>query len=255
MLNKLKENFLLRSTFNYILRHYDTRRKIKGLNNYLFFNAGTNLHFFFKRELQIENEASENLNKLIKENFLVFDIGAHIGYYTVILSNLLKIGKLIAFEPNSDSVKYLKKNVEVNSLKNVSVVEKGISSKIGQSRFYKDISTGRSSSLEINAWHPNAAKIKEEIINTTTLDEATQQYGVPDFIKCDVEGHELEVLKGASEVLKSKPILFLEVSSLNRKSILEILHNHSYNIYNGEVLLESQSQPLQNINCQNIICI
>ena len=215
MLNKLKENYLLRSVLFYLLDGVETKRKIKGTEYKLFFNAGTNLNYFFKHKIQIENEASANLSVIIKDNFLVFDIGAHIGYYTAILSSLSQGGKIIAFEPDRENLKYLKKNVEENSLNNVTIIEKAVSSKVGQSSFYRDVNTGRTSSLETDAWHPNAVQIRQEIVNTTTLNEAAAQYGVPNFIKCDVEGHEVDVLKGAIEVLPNKPILFLEVRKDN----------------------------------------
>jgi FkbM family methyltransferase len=255
MVNKLKENYFLRHFLYKILNGFETSRKIKGVNYKLFFNAGTNFNFFFKRELQIENEASENLAGIIKENFLVFDVGAHIGYYTMILSSLLKSGKIIAFEPDKENLKYLKKNVKENSLKNVTIINKAVSNIVGDSLFYQDITTGRTSSLESDAWHPNAVKTRQEVVSTITIDEAANQYGMPSFIKCDVEGHELSVLKGAMEVLKNKPILFLEVRKESRIDALDILKKFDYKIFNAELPISTQSFPLKEINCSNILCI
>jgi len=255
MVNKLKENYFLRSILYKILNGFETSRKIKGVNYKLFFNAGTNFNFFFKRELQIENEASANLFGMLKENFLVFDIGAHIGYYTVILSSLLKNGRIIAFEPDGENLKYLKKNVEENSLTNVTIMNKAVSNKAGESVFYKDINTGRTSSLETDAWHPNAAKTRQEVVSTITIDEAANQYGIPNFIKCDVEGHELSVLKGAMKVLPHKPILFLEVIKENRNDVLNILKLFDYKIFNAELAINSQAGPMEIIKCSNILCL
>jgi FkbM family methyltransferase len=255
MVNKLKENYFLRFILYKILNGFETSRKIKGVNYKLFFNAGTNFNFFFKRELQIENEASENLAGIIKENFLVFDVGAHIGYYTVILSSHLKSGSIIAFEPDKENLKYLKKNVEENSLTNVTIINKAVSNKAGESVFYKDINTGRTSSLESNAWHPNAAETRTEFVNTTTVDDSANHYGIPNFIKCDVEGHELSVLKGAMKVLNHKPILFIEVIKENRIDVLDILKQYDYKIFNAELTIRNQSSPLKEINCSNILCL
>lgn len=255
MVNKLKENYFLRHFLYKILNGFETSRKIKGVNYKLFFNAGTNLNFFFKRKLQIENEASANLVGMLQENFLVFDVGAHIGYYTVILSSLLKSGKIIAFEPDKENLKYLKKNVKENSLKNVTIINKAVSNIVGDSLFYQDITTGRTSSLETDAWHPNAVKTRQEVVSTTTIDEAANQYGIPNFIKCDVEGHEMSVLKGAMKVLPTKPILFLEVIKENRIDVLNILKKFDYKIFNAELPISSQASPMKIINCSNILCL
>jgi FkbM family methyltransferase len=254
MLRKLKENYILRNILFKVFDGFETRRKIKSYNSKLLFNAGTNLNFFFMRELHIENEASANLLSLMKENFLIFDVGAHIGYYTVILSGLLKGGRIIAFEPDIENLKYLKKNIKENSLYNVTVVDKAVSNIMGDSLFYQDITTGRTSSLEVDAWHPKAAKTRQKVVQTITIDEAANQYGMPNIIKCDVEGHELNLLNGGLEVLRHKPVLFLEVSKGNRTNVFQILKKFNYKIFNAELSLSNQFAPLTDIDCPNILC-
>ncbi|OQY72626.1 MAG: hypothetical protein B6D44_09705 [Ignavibacteriales bacterium UTCHB2] len=255
MVQSLKENSLIRTVLFKLLNGLEANRKIKGMNRRIYFNAGTNFNFFFSRELEIEKEAVNNLTQLIKKDFLIFDIGAHIGYYTIIFSSLCPGGRIIAFEPGSDNLKYLKKNLQMNGIENMIVIEKALSNEIGESLFFEDITTGRSSSLKSDAWHPNATKIKEQKVSTTTMDEISSYYGIPNLIKCDVEGFEVEVLEGASKVLKNKPIIFLEVATQNKEAVMSILSRYNYRIYNGEESLKSQSQPLKEINCQNILCI
>lgn len=255
MFQILKENFLIRSVLYKLLNGREVERKIKGTNYHLYFNAGTNFNYFFMRELEIEKEAVNNLRQLIKKDFLIFDIGAYIGFYTIIFSSLCTDGKVLAFEPVTDNLKYLEKNVKINKMNNVTIVNKALSNKVGESVFFEDIVTGRSSSIKEDAWHPNAAKVKKQQVSTTTLDETANNYGIPNLIKCDVEGFEVEVLEGAVEVLEHKPIIFLEVAAQNRKSVVKILNRYDYKIYNGEELLASQNQPLKEINCPNILCI
>lgn len=255
LINKLKENFIIRSLLFKIFDGWETSRVIKGIDLKLYFNAGTNFNFFFRRKLQIEKEAVVNLTKVIKEDFLVYDIGANIGYYTIVLSDMLKAGKVISFEPDKDNLKYLKKNITMNSLQNVVIVNKAVSDEEKESKFYKDINTGRTSSIESKAWHPTATKIREEIVQTITLNQAAMTFGIPKFIKCDVEGHEVAVLNGASEILPHKPILFLEVKEENRYLVFNILKKFKYDIYDAEKSLEYQHEPLKFINYSNILCV
>lgn len=255
MLSKLKENFFLRSFFYNVLKHKDTSRKVNGYNKRLYFNAGTNLNLFFQRKALIEADISNNLKILLQPDFIVYDIGANIGYYTVLFSQIATKGKIIAFEPDKFNFKYLLKNKELNNLENVILVDKGVSSVDGDSVFYQDINTGRTSSLEKNAWHPNAAKIKTEKIEKITLDNASKIYGRPNLIKCDVEGHEVEVLRGADKVLSNKPILMLEVIESNRIMVTELLKKYHYIFFNAELPFNFDMQSTPSIQFPNVLCI
>jgi FkbM family methyltransferase len=255
MINKLKENILLRSFFYHLLKNIDTSRKIKGIDKRLYFNAGTNLNLIFKKNILIEAEITENFKKVIKSNFIIYDIGANIGYYTVLFSQFASSGKVIAFEPDKFNFNYLTKNKDINNLSNVSLIDKGISSTISELVFYKDISTGRTSSIEQDAWHPNATKIKKENIFSTTLDKISETYGIPNLIKCDVEGHEVEVLKGAHKVLSSNPILMIEVKDCNKIEVTKILTSYNYKLFNAEIPLEKLTKPSIQIEFSNVLCL
>lgn len=255
MINKLKENFLLRSFFYHLLKNINISRKIKGMDKKLYFNAGTNLNLFFQKEIIIEAEITGNFKELIKNDFIVYDIGANIGYYTILFSQFANEGNVVAIEPDKFNFNYLVKNKELNALSNVTLLEKGISSKIGVSNFYKDINTGRTSSLEKDAWHPNATKIEKDIISLTTLDLISNTYGAPNLIKCDVEGHEVEVLKGAEKVLSGNPILMIEVKDFNRKEVSKILSSYNYRFFNAELPFEKSTLPSIEIEYPNVLCI
>jgi FkbM family methyltransferase len=157
---------------------------------------------------------------------------------TILFSQIAKDGSVIAFEPDPANFKYLVKNKELNDLHNVTLVNKGVSSEIREFEFYQDITTGRTSSIETDAWHPNATILNKLTISAITLKEAYNVYGKPDLIKCDVEGHELEVLKGAGDVLVNKPIIILEVQEYNRKQVERILLDFDYRFLNAELPIE-----------------
>ena len=74
----------------------------------------------------------------IKKGDVVLDIGANIGYYTLIFARLVgEEGKVFAFEPDPENFALLKKNVEINGYHNVVLVQKAISNKTGKIRLFK----------------------------------------------------------------------------------------------------------------------
>ncbi|MBI2035469.1 MAG: FkbM family methyltransferase [Candidatus Liptonbacteria bacterium] len=142
---------------------------------------------------------------LIKRGDTVFDIGAHVGFYSLLFSQLVGPGgKVFAFEPLSRNVQLLKKHTGLNNISNVVVVECAVAETEGE-QFFSE-SAGNSLGMITNV--PQLTKVK-----TVSLDEFVKNGKiVPNFLKIDVEGAELLVLSGAKELLfKHHPVIFLAI--------------------------------------------
>ena len=84
---------------------------------------------FFSKEVDYEPTCVNRIKPLVKENFLIFDIGANIGQYALIFSSMLcKNGKVISFEPNPEAFNNLQNNILKNNIDNVDIFNKGIGS-------------------------------------------------------------------------------------------------------------------------------
>lgn len=138
----------------------------------------------------------------------VFDLGAHVGFYTLLASVLVgPEGRVFAFEPMPANEAYLRQHLRLNHITNVTVVAAAVSDRSGLAHFEPGPSTvcGRLSAngpLEVP---------------TVSLDDlvAAGEVPSPDFIKIDVEGAELAVLDGARRLMgETHPTLF--VSTHNR---------------------------------------
>jgi FkbM family methyltransferase len=147
----------------------------------------------------------------IKEGDIVIDVGANIGYYTLIFAQLVgKTGKVFAFEPESKNFEILKKNVKINNYNNVIVEQKIISDKSGKMKLFisdSDIVGHRIQQMG------NFKKFIE--VESVTLDEHMKKLNLDkkiNFIKIDVEGAEPKVLQGAKKILEqnSKLKIFTE---------------------------------------------
>lgn len=135
--------------------------------------------------------------KFTDANSVFLDIGANIGTITVAMAKTVK--KVYAFEPIPDNLALLNENVRLNNLTNVEVHPVALGSKFGKVSMETD--SGESGGFSIRG---------EGDIELVTLDSV---HTAPTFMKIDVEGHELEVLKGGRKTIEShKPTIWFEVN-------------------------------------------
>lgn len=151
--------------------------------------------------------------ELVKEHIragdVVVDIGANIGYYTLILARLVgEQGKVFAFEADPSNFALLKKNIEANGYKNVTPIQEAICAAPAELTLHKE--TFCNTSPAIWKTRHSSATIA---VQGTSLD--TFFSGYPDFshkiafIKMDIEGAEHEGLKGMRKTLAHNPGLTL----------------------------------------------
>ena len=164
------------------------------------------------------------LLKIIKPGDICWDIGANIGFYTCLLaSQVEEAGAVVAFEPAIRTCSYLHQNVSLNQFKNVTVVNKGLGDKTEQRHlYYSEASlTEGTASLKYAE-----GRIASERVTLDTIDNLIRELPVPNFIKIDVEGYQLEVLRGGEQCLKTyAPLLMAElkdVGDTNRDDFNEI---------------------------------
>jgi FkbM family methyltransferase len=140
----------------------------------------------------------------------VIDVGAAFGFYSIVASKMVgQLGKVVAIEPQPDSFEMLNKNIKLNKLTNISTLNHAVSFKKTTLKLYSSYSTvqeraGQNPQQYIEV----SADTLDNLLGQLAIDEAN-------WIKVDVEGAELEVLKGAAGILsKSRDLaLFVEVHS------------------------------------------
>lgn len=182
--------------------------------------------------------------KHINPGNLVIDAGAFIGDHTIAYARKVGVtGMVFAFEPNADSFECLKYNmVKFNVDSIVNCLNQGLGSKISK------VKVNRISENEGMAYLSDGGEIKVYPIDHFDFHRV-------DFIKIDVEGYELEILKGVTETIKKfKPKMLIEINqmalermNLKREDIFQFLDEHGYkyeNIYPQQGLNEYQMDIL-----------
>ncbi len=155
----------------------------------------------------------------LKKDFVFIDVGANIGYFTVLATSIITKGRIIAFEPSSLNYKTLQDNTKGSV---VEVYKIALSNKNGNVRLYTDKkSTG---------WHSLIGYGRYENVKVSKFDDLDLGINRIDLVKIDVERHEFEVLKGMKKSLLSyKPKVVCEVDRGTEKKVTRFMKNLGYN--------------------------
>jgi FkbM family methyltransferase len=148
-----------------------------------------------------EPEQTQAFQRVIKPGDIVYDVGAHYGYYTLLSSILAgPTGKVFAFEPSPANIARLQAHLRANGCANVSVEELALSDAEGTARFDNQTGSGTA--------HLSSQGSIE--VRTATLDSLGSRLPPPQVVKIDCEGAEVMVLEGGEKTLRSThPAIFL----------------------------------------------
>jgi len=192
------------------------------------------------------------LQRTIPEDAVCYDIGANIGYHTLIMARSADKGGLVyAFEPIPEVCEVLIRNAKINSLHNIVTVNKVVSRESGTLSLIRNID------IDQAVLAPETKKnnpLNETITcAATTIDEFVATGNrAPSFLKIDVEGAEVEVLAGAINTLRRyHPVIVCETHGEARAGgVYEILIDLNYELFcvNADVVpIDSIAQMPDNM--------
>ena len=164
------------------------------------------------------------LLRFIEPGDVCWDIGANIGFYTCLFAaQVTDTGAVVTFEPARHTYRYLRENVALNQFTNVTLINKGLSdTAAARPLYYTDaVLTEGTASLKYTN-----GRTASEPVKLDTIDALICELPVPNLIKIDVEGYQLEVLRGGENCLRTHaPLLIAElkdVGETNRAMFREI---------------------------------
>ena len=180
-----------------------------------------------------EQSLQELLAHEIAPGNTVYDIGANVGFYTLLAAVLAgREGRVVAFEPLPANRVFLRRHLALNRIENVEVMDVAIGDRAGEERF----------NHAPNHTMGHLAADGDLLVHVESLDAlyAHGRLPTPNVIKLDVEGAEYRVLIGALTLLKSvRPKLFIELHGVADEECRSLLHTLGYIVEEEESLATS----------------
>lgn len=170
-----------------------------------------------------ENRERAMILKLIPDGATVLDVGANIGWYSIVIASKICDVTVHAFEPIPSTFSVLQQNLALNGLSNVRANVMGLADAAGIiPLYYYPEGTGNASVANLSG----RSSVEMVDCKVVQLDSYVNDCGITvDFIKCDVEGAEQMVFKGGSKTMtRDHPAVFVEIL---RKWSRKVGHNYS----------------------------
>jgi FkbM family methyltransferase len=155
-----------------------------------------------------EREVVSALLEVVKPGWIVFDIGAHVGYFTLLLAKLVGLkGRVVAFEPFPENFQTLEENVRLNGARNIVLERSAVAATSGMASLRSNDSNRQTFTASLVHGQPGSE------VKVVSLDDyAAGQREQIDFVMMDVEGAEADVLMGMRSILRRNlPLLLIEL--------------------------------------------
>ena len=180
--------------------------------------------------------ATEVMQEILKPGQIVVEIGANIGYYALLEAKTVgEKGKVYCLEPAPENIELLRRNISANGYKNIEVVHGAAGAETKESKLYLS---------ESHNQHAMSAENVRGAVGSTpvqmfSLDDFMKDKPYPTLVRMDVEGYELDILRGMKKILATgKPLqFFIEVHCFFLKEkvldLIAILRENGFRVKVG----------------------
>ncbi|MGQ9721539.1 MAG: FkbM family methyltransferase, partial [Candidatus Jordarchaeum sp.] len=192
--------------------------------------------------------STQMMKRIIKDDDVIIDIGANLGYYALLEAKFARNGKVFAIEPVPSNVDLLIKNTKLNKYSNIKIFQYAIGDKNGKEKMYISNKSNWASLTKIS--DTNIINVLD--VPVITLDTFVKRFvdKYPTLVRMDVEGYEYNIIKGAKKLLESnKPLrLFIEFHPhlISKDKIMYILHIMEKNNFKIEAIYKEIEMGLYN---------
>jgi len=208
------------------------------------------LYRAYRYRYRVDRSEMRFMSERLRPGDLAVDVGCFKGAYTYWMRRAVgPMGSVVAFEPQPEQVAYIRQMVTRMNWPNVRVESKGVSNVDGEMTLLRPASGHEATFVARKAEEQPCERI---VVPVTTLDAYLADSGAsPRFIKIDVEGHELDVLEGAREIISAhRPVLLVECETRHRPDgdVQPVFRFLASLGYEGSFFLGQKRLPLAEFN-------
>jgi FkbM family methyltransferase len=211
---------------HFLVNYYGAKLNLRLFSHPVFMDYALGVYEYSKTRL---------FRQLMKDKMISLDIGACDGNYSILMAKLTHDeGRILAFEPDPENCRLLEDNVKVNKFKSIEVHQYALSDKEGTATFYPGGGLGSLVSRSLSAGQFQCEPIT---VRLRKLDDVLDELNIRhvDIIELDVEGSEIQVLKGAEHTLRNNCVhLLMDVdvgSNEERIELYRLLDSFGYEMY------------------------
>ncbi len=244
MLFRIIRNFL---SYNLILQIYNF--KVYGS-----IKKNKTSHFLLKKCEFGDYHELNTIKKFSNKNKLLFvDCGCNYGFYSFYTASLSEQNKIISIDASKETLDEFNKNLNLNNFQNINCFNNSVSNSIDENvTFYESKNDWESSQT-----HSNFRLSSECEIKSITIDKLLKKYFLGDFtvvIKLDIEGNEINALKGALEVIKKvEPLIIIEFSKYSFENLDNIDYLKNFLIKYDYSIFDTNSKIIAIDNMINML--
>lgn len=224
---------------------YRLPRMYGGCRMYLTPEAGLR-YWLPRRALRVDENLLSNAAEMVKPGDVVWDVGANMGLFTFAAAGVAgPTGHVFALEPDVEMARLLRRSARLNPASApVEVIACAVSESVSLARFNIAMRSRTSNYLEGFGMSQTGGIRETETVMKITLDWLADKIPMPDVVKIDVEGADLDVLRGAVCMLKAKrPVVLLELTRQNWDEEARIFRDLGYALFDSD-LPRTQRTPL-----------
>jgi FkbM family methyltransferase len=205
----------------------------------MYFTPEAGLRYWLPhRALRADESLLSNAAETVKPGDVVWDVGANMGLFTFAAAGVAgPTGHVFALEPDVEMARLLRRSARLNPASApVEVISCAVSESVSLARFNIAMRSRTSNYLEGFGMSQTGGIRETETVLKVTLDWLADKIPMPDVVKIDVEGAELDVLRGAIGMLKAKrPVVLLELTRRNWDEESRIFRDLGYALYDSDL--------------------
>lgn len=215
----------------------------------IYLSSGNHLAVLKPGEAKFDKHLLNFVDRFVEPGKPAWDIGANMGLFCIPAAHKAQGGQILAFEPDPFNVLLLRRTLSLaeNAKLNVEVLPAALSDTVGVAQLLIPVRGRSANSLAGGAHGTQMGGVRDRFaVVTVTADWALERYPAPAFVKCDAEGAEEWILRGATRLLReARPVMIMEMPQENAAACKAILDANDYACFSAYAPVDPKAELAQ----------